>query len=118
MPPLLKKFSANLIVRFVALVLAYATILLGSLVFSLLLRFDFSVPEQYWRAFGDWSLGVILFKLVVLAVAGQYRSLLTFFSFPDAKRLFIALGVAAVVEAVVWFLLRGQGMPPREGREH
>lgn len=108
-----RKFSANQIVRFVALVLAYASILLGSLVFSLLLRFDFSVPEQYWRTFGEWSPGVILFKLIVLAVAGQYRSLLTFFSFPDAKRLFIALGVAAVVEAVVWFLLRGQGMPPR-----
>jgi len=108
-----RKFSANQIVRFVALVLAYASILLGSLVFSLLLRFDFSVPEQYWRAFGDWSPGVILFKLIVLGVAGQYRSLLTFFSFPDAKRLFIALGVAALVEAVAWFLLRGQGMPPR-----
>ena len=99
--------------RFVALVLAYVSVLVGSLVFSLLLRFDFSVPEQYWQAFGEWSPGVILFKLIVLGVAGQYRSLLTFFSFPDAKRLFIALGVAAVVEAVVWFFLRGQGMPPR-----
>ena len=99
--------------RFVALVLVYASILVGSLVFSLLLRFDFSVPEPYWKAFGDWSPGVILFKLIVLGVAGQYRSLLTFFSFPDAKRLFIALGIAAVLEAVVWFFLRGQGMPPR-----
>jgi FlaA1/EpsC-like NDP-sugar epimerase len=113
MLPVFNKFSTNQIVRFVALVLAYASILFASLVLSLLLRFDFSVPEQYWQAFGDWSPGVILFKLIVLGVAGQYRSLLTFFSFPDAKRLFIALGVAAVVEAVVWFLLRGQGMPPR-----
>lgn len=108
-----RKFSTNQIARFVALVLAYASILVGSLVFSLLLRFDFSVPEQYWEAFGDWSPGVILFKLIVLGVAGQYRSLLTFFSFPDAKRLFIALGIAAVVEAIVWVFLRGQGMPPR-----
>ena len=113
MLPLFRKFSTNQIVRFLALVAAYASILFASLVFSLLLRFDFSVPEHYWEAFGDWSPRVILFKLIVLAVAGQYRSLLTFFSFPDAKRLFIALGVAAVVEAVVWFLLRGQGMPPR-----
>ena len=113
MLPLFRKFSTNQIVRFVALVLAYVSVLVGSLVFSLLLRFDFSVPEQYWQAFGEWSPGVILFKLIVLGVAGQYRSLLTFFSFPDAKRLFIALGVAAVVEAVVWFFLRGQGMPPR-----
>lgn len=113
MLPLFRKFSTNQIVRLLALVAAYASILFASLVFSLLLRFDFSVPEQYWQAFGDWSPGVILFKLIVLGVAGQYRSLLTFFSFPDAKRLFIALGVAAVVEAVVWLLLRGQGMPPR-----
>ena len=108
-----RKFSTNQIVRFVALVVAYASILFASLVLSLLLRFDFSVPEQYWKAFGDWSPGVILFKLIVLGVAGQYRSLLTFFSFPDAKRLFIALGIAAAVEAIVWVFLRGQGMPPR-----
>jgi FlaA1/EpsC-like NDP-sugar epimerase len=101
------------ILRFMALVLAYAIILLCSLVFSLLLRFDFSVPNQYWVEFGGWAPIVVLFKLIVLGVAGQYRNLLTFFSFPDAKRLFSALGVAAVVEAVVWFMLRGQGMPPR-----
>jgi len=109
----LKKIKGNQILRFGGLVFAYAGILLGSLMFSLLLRFDFSVPVQYWMAFGDWAPGVIFFKLIVLGVAGQYRSLLTFFSFPDAKRLFIALGVAAVVEAVLWFVLRGQGMPPR-----
>jgi FlaA1/EpsC-like NDP-sugar epimerase len=108
-----RKFSKNQIVRFVALVLAYVIVLVVSLVFSLLLRFDFSVPDRYWLAFGDWSPGVVLFKLIVLGVAGQYRSLLTFFSFPDAKRLFNALGVAAVVEAAAWVLLRGQGMPPR-----
>lgn len=113
MLPLIRKFSTNQIVRFVALVLAYASIFVSCLVFSLLLRFDFSVPEQYWQALRDWSPGVILFKLIVLAVAGQYQSLLTFFSFPDAKRLFIALGVVAAMEAVVWVLLRGQGMPPR-----
>ena len=66
-----RKFSTNQIVRFVALVVAYASILFASLVFSLLLRFDFSVPEQYWQAFGDWAPGVILFKLIVLGVAGQ-----------------------------------------------
>ena len=108
-----RRLSANQILRFVFLLLAYACILLASLVFSLLLRFDFSVPQQYWVAFGGWGPGVILFKLIVLGLAGQYRSLLTFFSFPDAKRLFIALGVAAVVEALLWFVLRGQGMPPR-----
>ena len=108
-----KYFTTNQIVRLLSLVAAYASILFASLVFSLLLRFDFSVPEQYWEAFGDWSPGVVLFKLIVLGVAGQYRSLLTFFSFPDAKRLFIALGIAAVVEAIVWVFLRGQGMPTR-----
>jgi len=113
MLPLFKKFSTNQMLRFVALLSAYAGVLLASLVFSLLLRFDFSVPEQYWNGFGDWAPGVILFKLIVLGIAGQYRSLLTFFSFPDAKRLFIALGLAAALEAAVWFLMSGQGMPPR-----
>jgi FlaA1/EpsC-like NDP-sugar epimerase len=108
-----RRLSANQILRFVFLLLAYACILLASLVLSLLLRFDFSVPYQYWVAFSTWAPGVILFKLIVLGVVGQYRSLLTFFSFPDAKRLFIALGVAAVVEAALWFVLGGQGMPPR-----
>jgi FlaA1/EpsC-like NDP-sugar epimerase len=113
MSSVFNKFSTNQIVRFVALVLAYASILFASLMLSLLLRFDFSVPEPFWVGFGNWSLGIILLKLIILGVAGQYRSLLTFFSFPDAKRLFIALGIAALVEAAVWLLLRGQGMPPR-----
>jgi FlaA1/EpsC-like NDP-sugar epimerase len=108
-----KKLGGNKILRFVALLLAYASILLASLVLSLLLRFDFWVPQQYWVAFSTWAPGVILFKLIVLGIAWQYRSLMTFFSFPDAKRLFIALGVATVVEAALWFVLRGQGIPPR-----
>ena len=106
-------FRLKKILSFVALLFVYASILLASLTSSLLLRFDFSVPQQYWVAFGGWAPVVILLKLIVLCIAGQYRSLLTFFSFPDAKRLFIALGFAAVVEAMLWFVLRGQGMPPR-----
>lgn len=113
MLPLFRKFSTNQILRLLALVLTYAFVLLGSLVFSLLLRFDFSVPENYWLDFRNWAPWVILLKLIFLGFAGQYRSLLTFFSFPDAKRLFIALGAAMVLEALAWFVCRGQGMPPR-----
>ena len=108
-----KNFTTNQVVRFMALILGYASVLLVSLLLSLLLRFDFSVPDPYWRNFRDWAPGIILFKLIVLAVAGQYRSLLTFFSFPDAKRLFIALGVAVAVESGLWVLVDGKSMPPR-----
>ncbi len=99
--------------RFLALLATYTSVLAAALVVSLLLRFDFDVPTQYWRDLalsGPW---ILVLKLVLLYALGQFRSLLTFFSLPDAKRLAWAMGLAAVLEMLAWFVLGGTGIIPR-----
>lgn len=90
------------------LLAAYALILAVSLLCALLLRFDFAVPPEFWSRFWNSLAWILPLKLVLLAVFGQFRSLLTFFSLPDAKMIAYAMGVAAVLEMAMWFLTEGR----------
>lgn len=99
--------------RFLVLAAAYAAALAASLVVSLLLRFDFSPPPEYWRDLAVSAAWILPLKLVLLGLFGQFRSLLTFFSIPDTSRLAGAMAAAAVLSMTVWFLWQGQGMIPR-----
>jgi FlaA1/EpsC-like NDP-sugar epimerase len=95
------------------LVLAYAGILLASSYLALALRFDFEVPADFFQRWVRSAWWILALKLALLGVFGQYRSLLTFFSFPDAKGLFYALGVAFLAQFAVWFASAGSAMIPR-----
>lgn len=99
--------------RLVALGGAYLAALAGSLALALLLRFDFRVPAGYWEELGRASLWILPLKFALLYATGQFRTLLTFFSLPDAKSLAVAMGLAGVVALGVWFALDGRGIPPR-----
>lgn len=95
------------------LVAVYALVCTLSLTLALFLRFDFQVPVQFWDSFWrslSWSLPL---KLVALAVFGQFRTLLTYFSLPDAKRIAGAIGVSTLVAMGVWFAAGGAGVVPR-----
>lgn len=91
----------------------YATVLGASLAAALLLRFDFDVPPEFWERYRLSAFWIIPLKLLLLAAFGQYRSLLTFFSFPEAKRIALAMAAAALVETAVWFAVQGRGVVPR-----
>jgi len=88
-------------------------ILLASSFLALALRFDFEVPADFLQRWIRSVWWILPLKLLLLGLFGQYRSLLTFFSFPDARRLFYALGVAFLVQLAVWFLTGGVTMIPR-----
>ncbi len=95
------------------LAISYALIFTVSSLVALSIRFDLRIPPEFlerWIVSIPW---VLALKLVILAVCGQFRSLLTFFSFPDAKMVFAGLGGAAVVQLAVWFVVKGEGMIPR-----
>ena len=68
------------------------------------LRFDFVVPPhnqiQIWRIW-VWVWAI---KLLALASAGQFSSLVSFFSLPDLKRLGLALGTVTVGLLGWWHL--------------
>ena len=99
--------------RLVVLLVAYSAILFLSLVFALLLRFDFQVGPEYWGRFWKSIVWILPLKLVALAFFGQFRTLLTYFSLPDAKRIAAAMAVSALVATAVWFALGGNGVVPR-----
>lgn len=103
----------TLLGRLIVLIAAYASLLFVSLLLALLLRFDFHVTADFWARFWKSVAWIIPIKIFFLAVFGQFRTLLTFFSLPDAKRLAGAMGASALVVLVVWFVDGGQEVVPR-----
>lgn len=99
--------------RLIAVTAAYSAILCASLLLSLLLRFDFSVPAEFWARFAATLPWLLPVKLVALGLFGQFRTLLTYFSLPDAKRIAAAMGLAGAAALAVWFATGGLNVVPR-----
>lgn len=110
---LFSRFFIKPIVRFVALLATYALVLGICFFLALMLRFDFDVPAEFQLRFWRLLPWVLALKLIFLGFMGQYRSLLTFFSFPDAKKLVLALGMASCLLWVLWLLSQGVLLVPR-----
>jgi len=99
--------------RIGVLALVYAVILTASLAAAMLLRFDLHVPPEFWERFWLNLPWILTLKLILLAFFGQFRSLLSYFSLPDAGMIAAALAVAALLESAVWFIFAGVGIVPR-----
>ncbi len=99
--------------RTLVLICAYASVLLLALFLAFVLRFDFVLAPSYWQSFWVTCIWLLPLKLVVMGFFGQFRTLLTYFSLPDAKRLAGAMGICAVIALVVWFARDGSGVVPR-----
>lgn len=99
--------------RLALLVAAYSTVLFVSLYLSFLLRFDFEVPDVFWPRFWLSVAWIIPLKLGLLALFGQFRTLLSFFSLPDAKMIALAMLCAAFVELGAWIAVEGMTVIPR-----
>jgi FlaA1/EpsC-like NDP-sugar epimerase len=95
------------------LLASYSLIFCVSSLLALLTRFDLNIPPEFLQRWAESIIWVIALKLAILAAFGQFRSLLTFFSFPDAKMIFVALGAAAIFQLAAWFVSGGAGMIPR-----
>ena len=78
-----------------------------------LIRFEFHPPieEQtlFWRTL-QWSLPA---ELLALLLFGQFRSMLSYFSLPDAQRIVLACASASLFSLCVWYATKGQHAPPR-----
>lgn len=95
------------------LLAAYSLVFVLASFTALALRFDWDIPaeflQRWWRSIA-W---ILVLKLSLLGLFGQFRSLLTFFSFPDAKLIFNTLALAAGVQLLLWFATGGEAMLPR-----
>ena len=99
--------------RLLLLLGGYGALLFISLLLSFLLRFDFEVPPEFWPRFWLSAAWIIPLKLGLLAFFGQFRSLLSYFSLPDAKMIAYAMLAAALIATAVWFAFEGDHVIPR-----
>jgi FlaA1/EpsC-like NDP-sugar epimerase len=97
----------------IALIGVYSAIFLIASCLALLLRFDFSVEIPYWKRWVSTILWLIPLKLVLMGFFAQYRSLLSYFSYPDAKNIVLAQASAATMALLIWFWEHGNGVLPR-----
>lgn len=101
------------ITKVLLLVIAYSGVIIAAHWVAYLIRFEFHPPldqqRHFWRTL-QWTLPL---ELVFLAVFGQFRSLLSYFSLPDARRVVYACASAGIVTTVVWYVSHGNYAPPR-----
>ena len=88
--------------RFIILLVVYTFVLVASTFLAYGLRFDFSVPAEHQLSILKVWVWVWPIKLIALSLAGQFSSLLSFFSIPDLKRLAFGLGVVTASLLFVW----------------
>ena len=99
--------------RIPLLSLIYTTLIVFSLWLSLELRFDFSVEEGFYQRLLQTLYLAVPVKLLCLVYFRQFASLLTYFSLSDAKRLFLAMGIASGFLTAMWITTGGGWMVPR-----
>ena len=88
------------------LVLLYSLIIVAATVMAYAIRFDFSIEDSFAQPYdriGPVWVGIWIAKLAALVWAGQFASLLSFFSLPDLRRLALALGPVSLVLLVAWY---------------
>jgi len=108
-----KLFSLSPTMRAGMLLLIYSAVITGSLVISYLFRFDFSVPTEHIAKWLRFLAIMIPLQLLSLYAFGQFRSLLTYFSLPDLKRLLFALAVPAVILLLLRYTRYADIFPPK-----
>jgi FlaA1/EpsC-like NDP-sugar epimerase len=102
---------ANL--RTAYLFLFYLVICVVSFWLAYEMRFDFVLPDNHLVDRKETIWWVIPIKMLALMIGRQFDSILHYFRFPDAMRLFSALFGAAVFMVALWYWQDGKGVPPR-----
>ncbi len=100
-------------VRILVLSGIYTAVLSWCLWLAYELRFDFDVPDRFEPNLVTITLTVLAIKLVCLFFSSQFDGLLSYFSTPDLKRMFIACTGAAFFISLVNLIGGLQFAPPR-----
>jgi FlaA1/EpsC-like NDP-sugar epimerase len=99
--------------RVLLLVVIYSGAIVTAHWVAYLIRFEFHPPDDervlFWSTL-QWTLPVELLSLILF---GQFRSLLSYFSLPDARRIVLACASASLVSLGAWYATTGQHAPPR-----
>ncbi len=92
---------------------AYCGVIIFAHWMAYLVRFEFHPPGDSQTLFWDTLQWILPLELAFLFAFGQFRSLLSYFSLPDARRVVMACAAAALVATGTWYATSGRYAPPR-----
>jgi FlaA1/EpsC-like NDP-sugar epimerase len=113
MAQILSKLRAVSGSRFLVLFVSYTLVLGASIWVAYQVRFDFDIPKFHEDEILLVFLWIVALKLVFLFLFRQFAGLLTYFSTPDLKRVFVSLLLASIVMSAVTWLFGVRFAPPR-----
>lgn len=96
-----KWFHSNA-VRVPVLLVVYSTAIVASRWFAYEVRFDFEIPDSWWKGLWRGLPMALVVKLGLLFAFGQFANLLSYFSIPDLRRVVTAV----ILSSTIIFLLR------------
>lgn len=99
--------------RVLVIAAAYVFIAALSLLVALLLRFDFRLDTHHFALFKTHVSWVVAGKLLLMALAGQFSGLLSFFGVRDAIRIAAASFIGAVLVVTALWIFKPEGRLPR-----
>lgn len=111
---LLRKMRDQVLIgRAIFLTLSYSFCFCVSLWVAHLLRFDFVIPAAFQKEMLADLPMVLILKLTLMYVFGQYGVLLSYFRLPDLYRIIGALTLASLILVGAWYALPELSVPPR-----
>ena len=105
--------SQLLLGRTLVLGFVYSGLFAVSLWIGYLLRFDFVVPASYQAEYISILPTVVLLKLFMLFLFGQFGILLSYFRLPDLYRIATSLSIVLLLLVQAWYVLPEMPIPPR-----
>ena len=99
--------------KFALIFLAYVALAYFSLTIAYLLRFDFQIPQSFIEGRNSayfWYIGT---QIAFLFAFGQLDAVFSQFRLPDLFRLFISLLLSSLYVLFLWYIYKGDGVPPR-----
>lgn len=108
-----RRISPRPVLRGTILASAYAVILAASFFLAYEFRWDFDVPESF--ADQRWNLiaPILICKIILLANAGQFRSVFSYFSLHDFSRIVMSVAAANGIMLALWYFSEASAAPPR-----
>lgn len=77
------------------------------------LRFNLSIPQEFWHSAVDTLLWVMPLQALIFWRVGLYRGIWRFASLPDLRRILFAVGITALLIPLVLYIFRIHSVVPR-----
>ena len=105
--------GSNIVVRFLAVLLVYATDLTAVFYLAYEMRWDFATPPEMEQQRASLIVAVVVCKLILLHSFGQFRSILSYFGLADFGGVVVAMSVASGMMLTLWYASDVAAAPSR-----